>query len=154
MRFANKMLGSLLLVTSSLLAQELPLDENYTFKNIEIVSRLFDGGLSERNIESYDEMLSEDVVLHGPALGQETRGVAKLKELDRKLLEGFENICTIIEEIFAHNDKVVVFWIGQAEKDGRLMTVTGHGIYRIAQDGKICEIWQTWDSVDPFYTLS
>jgi len=148
MRFTAIVLGIFLMGASfnSLSAQESSVEEKNA-ENIKLVCRLIDGGLSEKSIESYDEVLSDDIILHGPAIGQETIGVSNLKELDNKLSRGLENIYIIVEEVFAQNDKIVVFWTVHAERENRHVTVAGHGIYRIT-DGKICEIWQTWDKVN------
>lgn len=127
--------------------KQLHANEVESARNVELVMRLIGGDLCEKNIDSYDEILADDVVLHGPNTQQETQGIAKLQELDRELAKSFSNIRIHIDEIFAKHDKVVVFWTAYGEQNHVSMTVTGHGIYQI-KEGKICAIWQTWDKME------
>jgi hypothetical protein len=154
MRFAAIILGfSLTVVSVDYLSAHEHSTRQKDIENINLVSSLFDGELSEEKIEGYNEILADDVILHGPAMGQVTKGISNLKKLEYQLSRGLENICIIIDEIFSHKDKVVVFWTVQAEKGDKNISVTGHGIYRVTE-GKINEIWQSWDTVsDPFIIL-
>jgi len=121
-------------------------------KNIALVRKLFEGPFDEKSIETYDKILSEDVVLHGPTTGQEEYGLNRLKEIDKELSKSYRNIKRNINEIFAFSDKIIVYWSiygtsCQGENDGKFMVVSGHGIYRVRKE-RISEIWQSWDKIN------
>lgn len=120
-------------------------------KNIDLVCKLFEGPFNEKSIEAYGKLLSEDVILHGPSTGKEEQGIKRLKELDIELAKSYRNIKRTINEIFAVEDKVIVYWTVSGtgchgENEGKDLVLSGHGIYRIRKD-RISEIWQSWDKI-------
>lgn len=127
-------------------------------KNIEIIQKFFEGPFDQTSIAKYDAMLTQDIVLHGPTAGQEEHGLDRLKELDLELASSCNVIKRIINEIFALDDRVIVYWTVYAlsdlgENKSEPLVVSGHGIYRIRED-KICEIWQSWDKLSFLDQLS
>ncbi len=122
--------------------------------NIKLVKRLFEGMLLESNLANYDEFFVSDALVHGPATGQETRGLSIGKKIDEGYAKAFERTRMGINDIFACEDRVIVNWTVSAihnkqEYEGvqpanRRGDVSGISIYRL-RDGKIVEIWQSWD---------
>lgn len=121
--------------------------------HITLIKKLFQDPFDSSSINAYGELLSEDVVLHGPLLGQEAKGIEQLKKIDSELSRAFKSITRTINDLLVVNDKVIVYWTvnatyGPGEDEGKKFVVSGHGIYRI-KENKICEIWQSWDKIHP-----
>lgn len=117
--------------------------------NIEVIRKFFEGPLDQKSIAKYDIMLTQDIILHGPTSGQEERGLNRLKELDLELANSCHSTKRIINELFAIDDRVIVYWTVYALSrvhENKLLVVSGHSIYRI-RENKICEIWQSWDKI-------
>ena len=111
----------------------------------------------------YEEIVAEDFWIHGPASGQETRGVEAAKRLDMGYVTAYPDAHYKIHDMFAVGDKVVVRWSVQGthlgERKGlringgtqdllptnREISLNGIHVYRFNQEGKIAESWAMWD---------
>lgn len=118
-------------------------------EHITLVRRLFADLSRKDNYSRHDEWFTSDVLVHGPATGEITRGSASDKRPGGELSKTFEHIEFEINEIVARNQKVIVRWTARLAKgfDGTCDTETtasGTSIYRFRGD-KICEVWQSWD---------
>src|SRR3989338_5410847 len=122
-------------------------------ENIQLVRFLFEEQASRDDTSLYDQLFFEGVQLYGPASGQMTKGLAALKKIDRGYHLAYPRAQFKIEEIFGHNNEVVVRWTCKgAYKEGykgitpkkKEFAIWGLSIYRINK-GKIQEIWQFWD---------
>lgn len=121
--------------------------------NIDLVRRLWNGLLDESNLDLYDEYFSSDLCVHGPATGQTEFGIAYAKAGDQALTRAFKRLDMKLHDLFASEDRVVIFWTVSATHKSEYQgipaqedTVTSSGMtmYRIA-NGKICEVWISWD---------
>lgn len=125
--------------------------------NIALLYKFFETPFNEKSIDAYDNFLTEDVVLHGPTTGQEEHGLRRLKEIDKELSKTCKDIKRNIDEIFAVDDKLIVYWsiygTDCQEQKNKSVVVSGHGIYRFRKE-KICEIWQSWDKINFLEQLS
>lgn len=111
----------------------------------------------------YEELVAEDIVIHGPATGQITRGIEAAKELDMGYAIAYPNSEFTIHDLLPVNDKVIVRWslrgthLGE-RKDLQLnkvatdvpptnqeIFINGVHIYRFNKEGKIVESWAMWD---------
>ncbi len=133
---------------------------NQQESNRDLVQRLFDYAWNTDSIVSYGEFLAPDIQVHGPEMGREEYGLERCQDLDRALFQAFEKRSFSISNIFAHDDKVVVFWDATLFHKADLtlvveevipatykeVTLGGISIYRCSEN-KICEIWQGFDLV-------
>ncbi len=117
----------------------------------------------KQDFSIYEEIVAEDIHIHGPATGQETIGIEAAKCLDTGYAIAYPNAQYKIHDIFAEGDKVVVRWSSQATQTGerrglringgiqdlpptnREVFTNGVQIYRFNQEGKIVESWAMWD---------
>ncbi|HSX26735.1 MAG TPA: ester cyclase [Chlamydiales bacterium] len=122
-------------------------------KNIKIIKNWLEGLIDQPDLANYDDNILEDVVIHGPASGQVTRGLAALKKLDASYNKVYPNKKFFIEEIFSYGDKVYVQWVVKGTHEGKVkgiqpkkkvFSIAGFSVYRFSK-GKISEIWQFWD---------
>lgn len=122
-------------------------------KNIQLVRRLFEEQASRDDTSLYDQLFSDDVQLYGPSSGQITKGLTALKKIDRGYHRAYPNTRFKIDEIFGHDNQVVVRWTCKgAYQEGykgispkkKEFSIWGISIYQIDK-GKIQEIRQFWD---------
>jgi DNA-binding CsgD family transcriptional regulator/predicted SnoaL-like aldol condensation-catalyzing enzyme len=116
--------------------------------NIQLVQKLLKGMLDPANISNYDEFFADNIRMHGPFNGYEGDINLRLaKEFDAWLAKNFRKEKMDIQEIFTHEDKVIVYWVlhGAIPQTGKKHMTSGTSMYRI-NGGKICEIWQSWDT--------
>lgn len=117
-------------------------------KNIQLVQKLLEGTLDPKSISAYDQFFAETIRMHGPFNGYEgDLNLPLAKEFDAWLAKTVRKEKMDLQEIFAHEDKVIVYWILHCTQyqTGNKYTISGTSMYRIA-DNKINEIWQSWDT--------
>lgn len=124
-----------------------------TQKNIQLVRQFFEEQVNCDDLSRYEEFLSKNVVVHGPASNQKIRGLQEVKKIDASYVHAYPEKKFSIEEIFGHDNRVMVRWVCRAKhkrkQKGALpknpdLAIAGLSIYRIVK-GKIVEIWQYWD---------
>ena len=106
---------------------------------------------NEGNMDVADEIFAEDFVFHSTSY----RGPEGAKEDAIGIRTAFPDVHMTQEFIVAESDKVVIRWIsrGTHEATGIPVEVTGIDIYRM-QDGKIAELWQSWDKMGMIQQLT
>lgn len=127
-------------------------------RNIKQTLRFF-----QHDFSAYEEIVAPDFWIHGPATGQETRGIEAAKRLDMGYATAYPDAQYKIEDLFASADKVVVRWsvrgthLGKREKlqigggtvdlepSGQPLFINGIHVYRFNEEGKIAESWAMWD---------
>lgn len=111
----------------------------------------------------YEEIVAQDIRIHGPASGQETQGIEAAKRLDMGYAAAYPDAKYEIQELFASGDRVVVRWKVEATQTGerkglringksqdipatnQKISIHGIHIYRFNEEGKIAESWAMWD---------
>lgn len=127
-------------------------------RNIKQTLRFF-----QHDFSAYEEIVAPDFWIHGPATGQETRGIEAAKRLDMGYAIAYPDAQYKIEDLFATADRVVVRWsvrgthlgkrenlqiAGEAvdlEPSGQPLFINGIHVYRFNEEGKIAESWAMWD---------
>ncbi len=117
--------------------------------------RLVDEVWNKGNLSVVDELVHPDVVGHDPALPEEIRSPADLKQAVSMYRAAFPDLRFIVDELFSAGDKVVSRWHTEGTHTGELQglaptgkpgSVTGINIDRYV-DGKIAESWTQWDNL-------
>jgi steroid delta-isomerase-like uncharacterized protein len=127
-------------------------------QNINLTKKLFEEVFNKGNLHALNELIANNVTLHDPAAPHRNEGLECFKEIEKKYLEAFPNKKVKIDEIFGFEDRVVVRWTCKGVQKGKLddldatnkeFKITGISIY-LFSNGKITEIWQTWDRLGLF----
>jgi steroid delta-isomerase-like uncharacterized protein len=123
--------------------------------NIDASRRVIEEAFGQGRLEVLNEVCAEGFVSHDPIMGdQNLGGVKRSIEAYRG---AFPDLSFTIEDIFAAADKVVIRWsaegtfenefMGQQPTGERGAPVSGIGIDRFDDDGKIAEAWGQWDTL-------
>lgn len=112
------------------------------------------------DIDKMDELVSADVVEHGP-MGQQIRGVDALKEHMEAFLESFEDFEASVQDVFAEDDMVSMRVRLRGRHTGEFMGFEGTGksfevdnlVITRVEDGKIAERWLQPDLVGMLHQL-
>ena len=122
-------------------------------KNVLLIRRFFEEQVNQDDLSRYEEFISKNVLIHGPASNQKIRGLAAVREIDSSYVEAYPKKKFSIKEIFGYGDRVMVRWVCRGKHKGTYkgirpknsqFAIMGLSIYRVAK-GKIVEIWQYWD---------
>lgn len=110
----------------------------------------------EGDLDLARELLSEDVVRHGPDVeGGRTTGREAFAALVSAYRDGIPDMDVPITEIFEFGDRVLATWhvtgtmtgpaLGQ-EPTGRTFDITGQHLLRFV-DGRVAEEWVAYDTL-------
>lgn len=124
------------------------MDKNASKQNIQLVKSLLEGTLEIHRIGEYDQIFEKAVRIHGPFNDHDGNYDISLgKAFDTWLAKNFIKRIMDIQEIFAHEDKVIAYWIlhCKCRKNDKNVSISGTSMYRVV-NGKICEIWQSLDT--------
>jgi steroid delta-isomerase-like uncharacterized protein len=125
------------------------------------VRRLYEEVYSKGNLSVCDELCANNLKLNDPATTSLKPGIASFKDSENTYHKAFPHKKSKIEDISAVDDKVFVRWSCQGKHEGELQgiapthrtfNITGISIYRFT-NGKISEIWQSWDRLTLFEQL-
>jgi steroid delta-isomerase-like uncharacterized protein len=124
-----------------------------TKQQTNIVRRLYDEVYTKGNVNVSDELLTDNVKVTDPSTKGTKQGISTFKDLESNYLTAFPHKKAKIEEIATIDDKVIVRWSCQGKHEGqfldaspthRTFNITGISLYKFS-NGKISEIWQSWD---------
>jgi steroid delta-isomerase-like uncharacterized protein len=116
-----------------------------------LVEEAFVGG----DLDLVDELVDEGYVGHDPAVPEDVRGPAGVKELIAGYRAAFPDLLLVVEDQVAEGDKVVTRWLARGTHEGEIFGVPGTGkqttttgitIDRLS-GGKIVESWDNWDTL-------
>jgi steroid delta-isomerase-like uncharacterized protein len=114
-----------------------------------IVERWLGDLYSSGNLDALDELVTEDLVVHGPGGSGDVQGVDALREGLRWYFGAFTDRAWTVHDVISSSDKVVARYTGHATYRGgwhgipstnQRVLETGITIFRV-EDGKIQEIW-------------
>ena len=121
-------------------------------QNKEIVRRLHEEVVNQKNLSALDDYVGAGVVWHGAPPGL-APGIEGYKQFFPMLYAGFPDWHATIDDVIAEGDKVVHRFTGHGTHKGEWMgiaptgkqvTATGILIYRISGE-KIVEEWLQYD---------
>ncbi|WP_405062964.1 ester cyclase [Kribbella sp. NBC_01505] len=123
--------------------------------NVELLRDLYQL-VADGEIDRAAEHLTEDFIANQPGRPDPTIGRAPWKEGTHYMLTAFPDLNPTVEEIFGHEDRVVVRVRFEGTHQGPLMdippthrkvTYTSLELYRL-EDGKVAEEWVAPDMLD------
>jgi steroid delta-isomerase-like uncharacterized protein len=126
-------------------------------KNKAIVRRVQEEVFSQGgNLDAVEEVYAPEYVGHAPPYG-DIRGIEGAKRLATTNRQAFPDLQTTIEDMVAEGDKVVTRWTmrgthqgetgGLCPATGKQIEVTGIGMYKLTDEGKIVEFWDHFDAL-------
>ncbi len=122
-------------------------------ENKAIFRRYIEEVSNEGNLELADEIFDR-YIAHQSDGSTEERGPEDVKRFMGEFRQAFPDFRSVIEDQVAEGDKVVTRWraTGTHQSEfrgiaptGNRMEVTGIGIFRFSEEGKVVE---SWDNID------
>jgi steroid delta-isomerase-like uncharacterized protein len=108
------------------------------------------------NLDAVEEVYAPDYVGHAPPYG-DIRGTEDAKQSAATDRQAFPDLQTTIEDMVAEGDKVVTRWTmrgthqgeteGLGPATGKRIEITGIGMYKLTDEGKIAEFWDHFDAL-------
>jgi steroid delta-isomerase-like uncharacterized protein len=123
-------------------------------RNKDTFRRYMEEVWKDENLDIADEVFAEKYLSHqsdGTAL---ERGPEDVKKFVREYRSAFSDIEDIVEDMIGEGDRVVTRWTLRVTHTGdfrgipatgKRITITGIGIFRFSEEGKVVE---SWDSLD------
>ncbi|MGH8604627.1 MAG: ester cyclase [Gammaproteobacteria bacterium] len=124
-------------------------------ENKAIIYRLIDEVWNQRKLDTLDEIVAPDAVIHSPTVPDLNRGPEGAKQYVRLFWDAFPDLQVTTDDIVAEGDKVALRWSAYGTHKGKLlsiaptgksMRITGQAIYSIVA-GKIEEDWINADTL-------
>lgn len=128
-------------------------------QNLLIVRHVIKEFFVKENLNTYENFVAEDIQIHCPDSWEaihssEIENRKNAKKIDQEYVQAFQFRELNIEDTITSLDKVYVRWRGEGIHKGnffsipasyRSFSVAGHTIYRINEEDKVEEVWQSWD---------
>ena len=123
-------------------------------QNKETFRRYVDEVWKSENLDFADEIFAEKYLSHQSDGTTLERGPEDVKKFVMEYRSAFSDIENIAEDMIGEGDKVVNRWTLHVTHTGdfrsipatnKRITITGIGIFRFSEDGKVVE---SWDSID------
>ena len=124
-------------------------------ENKAVFRRYVDEVGNEGNLGLVDEIF-DIYISHQPDGHTEKRGRENVKRFMGEFRQAFPEFHSTIEDQIAEGDKVVTRWTMRGTHQGEFrglapsgkrITVTGIGIFRFSEEGKVVEIWDNFDQL-------
>jgi len=123
------------------------------------VRRYFEEALDNRNLETRDEIVATDCVIHRPEAQEPIRGLTSCKQVLGRILQVYSEFSTTVHDVIAEDDRVACRlnhravnrgeWtsrLGRHNVAGKPVNWSAIAIFRI-RDGKIAEEWVSRDEL-------
>jgi len=129
-----------------------------SINNVDVVRDLFEKVFAKGDFSTYNDLVDSNVEAHCPPSWSkfhknEVSGISNTKKIDEAYQKAFKIINATIQDLIAYGDKVTIRWSCHGKHVGdffeisatnKLFDITGMSIFRLNQ-GKIVEVWQSWD---------
>ena len=118
--------------------------------------RYVEEGWANGNVVVADEVFADRYIAHQPDGSEEERTPEDVKQFLRQYREAFPDLEITIEEQIAEGDKVVTRWASRGTHRGEFrgiaptgneVRLTGIGIFRFSEEGKVVESWDNFDQL-------
>jgi steroid delta-isomerase-like uncharacterized protein len=127
-------------------------------KNKALMRRWFEEVWNQGRTDVIDELLADDVVIHGlaDAAGNPVRGAEAFREFHRQFRGAFPNMNVTVEDVIAEGDRAVARCDVRGHHSGDHLgfkatnapvEFSGIAIARI-ENGKIAEAWNQFDFME------
>ena len=123
-------------------------------RNKETFRRYIEEVWKDENLDIADEVFAEKYLSHQSDGTTLERGPEDVKKFVKEYRNAFSDIENITDDMIGEDDKVVNRWTLRVTHTGEFrgipatdkrITITGIGIFRFSEDGKVVE---SWDSLD------
>ena len=123
-------------------------------RNKETFKRYVDEVWKEEKLDIADEVFAPKYLSHQSDGSVLERGPEDVKKFVTEYRSAFSGIDNVVEDMIGEDDKVVNRWTLRATHTGEFrgipatnkrITITGIGIFRFSEDGRVVE---SWDSLD------
>jgi steroid delta-isomerase-like uncharacterized protein len=123
-------------------------------RNKEVFRRYVEEVWKDEKLDIADEVFAERYLSHQSDGTTLERGPEDVKRFVKEYRTAFSDIEDIVEDMIGEGDKVVTRWTLRVTHTGEFrgipatgkrVTITGIGIFRFSEDGKVVE---SWDSLD------
>jgi steroid delta-isomerase-like uncharacterized protein len=123
-------------------------------RNKETFRRYVDEVWKEENLDFADEVFAEKYLSHQSDGTVLERGPEDVKKFVTEYRSAFSDVENVVEDMVGEDDKVVNRWTLRATHTDEFrgipatdkrVTITGIGIFRFSEDGRVVE---SWDSLD------
>ena len=110
----------------------------------------------EENLNFVDEIFAEKYLSHQPDGSVLERGPEDVKKFVREYRAAFSDIEDTVEDMIGEGDKVLNRWRLEATHTGEFrgipatgkrITMTGMGVFRFSEEGKVVESWDCLDQL-------
>ena len=108
------------------------------------------------NLDAADEIFAEKYLSHQPNGSAEERTPEDVKRFVKEWRSAFSDTENVIEDMIGEGDKVLNRWRLQATHTGEFrgiratnkrIAVTGMGLFRFSEEGKVVESWDNFDQL-------
>lgn len=110
----------------------------------------------EEDLDFVDEVFAEKYLSHQSDGSVLERGPEDVKKFVEEYRSAFSDVENTVEDVIGEGDKVVTRWTLRATHTGDFrgipatgnrITLTGIGIFRFSEEGKVVESWDSMDQL-------
>lgn len=128
-------------------------------QNEKTIRHVFDEIFKKANFTGYEQLISENVIVHCPESWQKIHAClitnrSDVKKVDLEYAKAFQMIDVEIGEILTNSQKIFVRWNAKGvhvddffnlPSTKLRFNLSGQGLYQFNKEGQINEVWQSWD---------
>lgn len=128
-------------------------------ENLQVVRHVVKEFFGKGNLNFYDNFIAKEVQVHCPPSWEEIHSFEiensnHTKKIDQEYAQAFHFKEMSIAKMIADQDKICVQWAGEGVHKGnffsipatyRSFSLSGLTLYRMNNEEKIVEVWQSWD---------
>ncbi|KAA9154185.1 ester cyclase [Amycolatopsis acidicola] len=119
-------------------------------EKLELVHRFYDDMLNRRKLELAEELLTPDVVLHGP---EDRHGPEAVTAVDAFLRPAFPDLRFDVEDVLVQGEKAAIRWTMHATHTGEFLGIAPTGrtialranVFFAFRGDRIAELWPVID---------
>ena len=132
---------------------------DHSTENAQLVRRWVDEFANSQNASAVDELLAPGYVVHPlhyhPYMPSSLQAGSWTERIKRNVgtdIMGIQNCHTVVDQLIASGDRVVLLATTTGTRRGTRVSYTGISILRCA-DGRIVEGWGLWDRLGVYQQL-